>query len=333
MIAVEHVSKYYGAHRAVSDLNFEIREGECVGFLGLNGAGKSTTLRLLSCLVLPTAGRIRIRGLDVVEDPHGIRKLIGYLPDTPPVYPEMTVAEYLRFAARLRGLSGAELESRFERVLGTCTLEDVADIPIGTLSHGYRQRVGIAQAIVHGPALLILDEPIQGLDPVQIVEMRKMIAALRGEHTILLSTHILTEIERTCDRILMMHKGRIAAEGSEEELAARLSQERQLQLEVVGEETSLRRALARVSEVSKLVVEHLGDGRLRVMVRVDDAAREKVSRAIVQADLGLLSMETLSSGLEGIFLELSGEGRAQPQRSVPPTVSSKPQPPAAGALS
>jgi ABC-2 type transport system ATP-binding protein len=333
MIAVEHVSKYYGSHCAVADLNFEIREGECVGFLGLNGAGKSTTLRLLSCLVLPTSGRIRIRGLDVVENPHSIRKSIGYLPDTPPLYAEMTVTEYLQFAGRLRGLSGADLEGRFRRVIGTCNLEEVADSPISTLSHGYRQRVGIAQAIVHGPALLILDEPIQGLDPVQIVEMRNMIAALRGEHTILLSTHILTEIERTCDRILMMHKGRIAAEGSEEELAARLSQERQLELEVIGEEAALRRALARVSEVSRLIIDRTPQNTLRVTVRVDDAAREKVSRAIVQADLGLLRMESVSSGLEGIFLQLSGaaersEAEAKVVTQRPPT-----EPPAAGALS
>jgi ABC-2 type transport system ATP-binding protein len=333
MIAVEHVSKYYGAHCAVSDLTFEIREGECVGFLGLNGAGKSTTLRLLSCLVLPTSGRIRIRGLDVVDNPHSIRKLIGYLPDTPPLYPEMTVSEYLQFAGRLRGLSGADLAARHKRVLGSCNLEEVADSPISTLSHGYRQRAGIAQAIVHGPALLILDEPIQGLDPVQIVEMRNMIASLRGEHTILLSTHILTEIERTCDRILMMHKGRIAAEGSEEELAARLSQERQLQLEVVGEESALRRALARVSEVSRLVVAQTGNGTLKVTVRVDDAAREKVSRAIVQADLGLLSMEAVSTGLEGIFLQLSGAAERGEPSMMPSSVTPPGEPPTAGALS
>jgi ABC-2 type transport system ATP-binding protein len=333
MIAVEHVSKYYGSHCAVADLNFEIREGECVGFLGLNGAGKSTTLRLLSCLVLPTSGRIRIGGLDVVENPHAIRKSIGYLPDTPPLYAEMTVTEYLQFAGRLRGLTGSDLEGRFRRVLSTCNLEEVADNPISMLSHGYRQRVGIAQAIVHGPALLILDEPIQGLDPVQIVEMRNMIAALRGEHTILLSTHILTEIERTCDRILMMHKGRIAAEGSEEELAARLSQDRQLQLEVIGEEPALRRALARVSEVSRLIIDHTPQNTLLVTVRVDDGAREKVSRAIVQADLGLLSMETMSSGLEGIFLQLSGASeRSQAEGG---SVASRPasEPPVAGALS
>jgi ABC-2 type transport system ATP-binding protein len=318
MIVVENVSKYYGAHCAVEDLNFEIREGECIGFLGLNGAGKSTTLRLLSCLLLPTSGRIRVRGLDVVESPHAIRRFIGYLPDTPPLYAEMTVDEYLHFAGSLRGLDGADLQTRFERVIAQCNLKEVAQNPIATLSHGYRQRVGIAQAIIHAPALLILDEPIQGLDPVQIVEMRNMIAQLRGEHTILLSTHILTEIERTCDRILMMHRGRIAAEGSEEQLAARLSRGRRLELEVTGTEAALRSALSAVPGAADVLVERRPDGVLKATLRVDEGSRDRVSRAIVQANLGLLGMQSVATGLESIFLELSGA-------SLPPPPAPKPE--------
>jgi ABC-2 type transport system ATP-binding protein len=306
MIVVDNVSKYYGAHCAVRDLSFEIGEGECIGFLGLNGAGKSTTLRLLSCLLLPTSGRITVRGLDVVESPHAIRRFIGYLPDTPPLYSEMTVREYLLFAGSLRGLSGGDLASRLQKVSAQCALTEVANSPIGTLSHGYRQRVGIAQAIIHGPSLLILDEPIQGLDPVQIVEMRNMIAALRGEHTILLSTHILSEIERTCDRILMMHEGRIAAEGSEEELAAKLSSGRALELEVRGEEQALRSALAPLADASALAVERGEHGTLRATLRIDDGKREQVSAAVVRGGLGLLSMQTATTDLEAIFLELSG---------------------------
>ena len=319
MIVVDKVSKYYGAQRAVADLSFEIRAGECVGFLGLNGAGKSTTLRLLSCLVLPTSGRIRVGGIDVVENPHAIRKLIGYLPDTPPLYAEMTVREYLSFAGSLRGLDGAELARRLGRVVEVCNLTEVADDAISTLSHGYKQRVGIAQAIIHGPSLLILDEPIQGLDPVQIVEMRNMIASLRGEHTILLSTHILTEIERTCDRILMMHKGRIAAEGTEEELGARLRHGRRLELEVAGDEALLRQALSQVTEASELGVSRTAHGTLKATLRVDDAARDRVSRAVVSAGLGLLGMQATSTGLESIFLELSG---ANASESIPPATVS-----------
>jgi ABC-2 type transport system ATP-binding protein len=320
MIVVDQVSKYYGAQRAVADLSFEIAAGECVGFLGLNGAGKSTTLRLLACLSLPTSGRIRVRGLDVVEQPHEIRKLIGYLPDTPPLYGEMTVDEFLAHAGALRGLSGADLDKRRRRVLDQCSLTDVAGVTIGTLSHGYRQRVGIAQAIIHGPALVILDEPIQGLDPVQIVEMRKLIGELRGEHTILLSTHILTEIERTCDRILMMHRGRIAAVGTEEELEARLRSAEKLELAVRGDEAALKAALAGVagaSELSVLTAELGGTpGVLRATLRVQSAdVAEAVSRAVVSANLGLLALHPVRTGLENVFLELSG---APASPSLPP---------------
>jgi ABC-2 type transport system ATP-binding protein len=320
MIVVDQVSKYYGAQRAVADLSFEIAAGECVGFLGLNGAGKSTTLRLLACLSLPTSGTIRVRGLDVVEQPHEIRKLIGYLPDTPPLYGEMTVDEFLAHAGALRGLSGADLDKRRRRVLEQCSLTDVAGATIGTLSHGYRQRVGIAQAIIHGPALVILDEPIQGLDPVQIVEMRKLIGELRGEHTILLSTHILTEIERTCDRILMMHRGRIAAVGTEEELEARLRSAEKLELSVRGDEAALKAALAGVAGASELEVltTELGatPGVLRATLRVQSAdVAEAVSRAVVSANLGLLALHPVRTGLENVFLELSG---AAASPSLPP---------------
>lgn len=317
MIVVDQVSKYYGAHRAVTDLSFEIAAGECVGFLGLNGAGKSTTLRLLACLSLPTSGRIRVRGLDVVEHPHEIRKLIGYLPDTPPLYGEMTIDEFLAHAGALRGLSGADLSKRKQRVLEQCSLTDVAGATIATLSHGYRQRVGIAQAIIHGPALVILDEPIQGLDPVQIVEMRKLIAQLRGEHTILLSTHILTEIERTCDRILMLHRGRIAAVGTEQELEARLRGTERLELSVRGDAAALRAALAGVTGASELEVNAAEPGApvLRATLRVAaPEVAEAVSRAVVSANLGLLALHPVKSGLESVFLELSGA--ASP--SLPP---------------
>jgi ABC-2 type transport system ATP-binding protein len=320
MIVVDQVSKYYGAHRAVADLSFEIAAGECVGFLGLNGAGKSTTLRLLACLSLPTSGTIRVRGLDVVEHPHEIRKLIGYLPDTPPLYGEMTVDEFLAHAGALRGLSGADLGQRKQRVLDQCNLQDMADVTISMLSHGYRQRVGIAQAIIHGPALVILDEPIQGLDPVQIVEMRKLIGALRGEHTILLSTHILTEIERTCDRILMMHRGRIAAVGTEEELEARLRSTEKLELSVRGDAAALKAALAGVPGASELdVLAPEADataGILRATLRVQSSdVAEAVSRAVVSANLGLLALHPVRSGLENVFLELSGSAGSP---SLPP---------------
>ncbi len=305
MIAVEEVSKYYGSHRAVEGLCFEIAKGECVGLLGLNGAGKSTALRLLSCLLLPTSGRIIVDGMDVVEHSHEIRKRVGYLPEIPPVYPEMTVTEYLDFAGRLRGMTGGQVEKRRQQVIELCHLKEAAGATVGTLSHGFRQRVGIAQAVIHAPALLILDEPIKGLDPVQIVQMRKMLAQLRGKHTILLSTHILSEIEQTCDRILMMHRGRVAAEGTEQELEQRYGSRRVVEMEIRGSESELRAALGSLQEVEVLGVEAVGQHTLLMRARAPEDHREELSRAVVQAGLGLLGMRAVSTGLENVFLTLS----------------------------
>ncbi len=308
MIIVNNVTKYYGTHRAVSDLNFTINEGECVGFLGLNGAGKTTTLNILSCLLLPTTGHVTVRGVDIEENPHEIRKLIGYLPDRPPLYEEMTVVEYLQFAGQLRHMSKVAVKGRVPDVLDLCGLGAVQNQPIGTLSHGYRQRVGIAQAIIHRPALLILDEPIQGLDPVQIVEMRQMIRSLRGEHTILLSSHILSEIEQTCDRLLMMHEGRIAAEGTEGELSNRYRGATAVSLEVRGTEEQVRLALASVPGVRNVEVAPGAEGVQAVQLHADTDVREAVGAAIVHANLGLLSLRQTGGRLESIFVSLS-QGR------------------------
>ncbi len=308
MIVVDHVTKYYGSHAAVRDLDFRIEEGECVGFLGLNGAGKTTTLRLLACLLLPTSGRVTVKGLDAEERPHEIRKLLGFLPDTPPVYPEMKVRDFLRFAGKLRDMTSAQVEKRLPAVIESTGLSDVADDLIGALSHGYRQRVGIAQAIVHEPALLILDEPIQGLDPVQIVEMRQMIRDLRGKHTILLSTHILSEIEQTCDRILMLHQGHITAQGTEDELASRFGGGMAIELVARGDEERLREVLGGIEELTEVTVTPGEAGTLRVKLRAASDVREEVAKAVIAADLGLLSLARVTTGLENIFVRLSRGG-------------------------
>ena len=306
MIVVDRVSKFYGRNAAVRDLDFRIEEGECVGFLGLNGAGKSTTLRLLSCLLLPTSGRVTIRGFDVEEQPHEIRKLIGYLPDEPPLYPEMRVEEFLRFAGKLRRMSAEQLQLRLPKVMAQTGLEAVRDQTIGTLSHGYQQRVGIAQAIVH--------EPAQGLDPVQIVEMRALIRSLRGEHTILLSSHILSEIEQTCDRILMLHDGRIVAQGTEDELVHGMGEgpagyrealtAHWVELEVRGDEEALRGALA-LEGVEIVELTRGSSDVLRVKVKSVSEARELLATQIVNAGLGLRGLRRTSSALEDVFVRLS----------------------------
>lgn len=310
MIHVDKVTKYYGNHAAVKQLDFQIAEGECVGFLGLNGAGKTTTLRLLSCLLLPTSGRIQIRGIDAEANPHEIRKFVGFLPDSPPLYQEMPVTGFLRFAGKARQMDASRLAKRLPEVLDICGLKEVANADIGTLSHGYQQRVGIAQAIVHEPALLVLDEPIQGLDPVQIVEMREMIRRLRGAHTILLSTHILSEIQQTCDRILMLHEGHIAAQGSEEELAGLFTGGAMVELEVRGDAGALQDTLAQVEGIEEREILDTPEGTNRLRIRAARDLREDLSRTLIQGGFGLLSLSQKATGLERIFVNLSRGSQA-----------------------
>ena len=224
MIEIRDLYKYYGDRRAVGPLSATIEKGEIVGLLGLNGAGKTTTLRILACDLLPTSGTVRVGGLDVVDVPHEVRRRIGYLPDTPPVYLEMTVDEYLTFAAKLRGVTGADVEKRVDEALELTEVGSERDRPIGALSHGYRQRVGIAQAIVHKPEFVVLDEPISGLDPVQIVEMRDLVRSLGGEHTVVVSSHNLQELEELCDASAILDKGKLISAMSMSELTGQLAE-------------------------------------------------------------------------------------------------------------
>jgi ABC-2 type transport system ATP-binding protein len=308
MIEVRDLFKYYGERRAAGPLSFAINKGEIVGLLGLNGAGKTTALRVLACDLLPSSGTVLVDGIDVVEEPHEVRRRIGYLPDTPPLYGEMTVHEYLVFAARLRGLSSREAGRRAGVVERSAQLEGVKDDLISSLSHGFRQRVGIAQAVVHGPALLILDEPISGLDPVQIVEMRQLLRSLRGEHTIVLSSHILTEISETCDRLLVLGEGRIVAAGTEEELSASLGAAA-VELTVrTDSETRARELLSTVDGVRKIErvpAREAGHDVVTLRVEAEKDVREAASKALVGAGMGLLEMVSRKHELESIFLRLT----------------------------
>jgi ABC-2 type transport system ATP-binding protein len=306
MIEVQGLTKYYGEHAAIRDLSFNIKKGEVIGFLGLNGAGKSTTLRVLGCVLLPTAGQVRIDGLDLATQPHEVRKRIGFLPDVPPLYNEMTVGGYLAFVAQLRGVAAAEVGKRVREVEEKTALVDVHDQVVGTLSHGYRQRVGLAQAMVHNPQLLILDEPTSGLDPVQIVEMRKLIKDLRGQHTILLSSHILSEISQTCDRFLVINEGTLVAQGSEAELAQ--SSVVTVDIEIVGNIETAKTALSAVAgvklvEVVRAVADDAGAPQLRVQAAAE--LRPQLVRALVQANVDVLRVDRGALQLESIFMKLT----------------------------
>jgi ABC-2 type transport system ATP-binding protein len=310
MIQVEGLTKYYGAHAAIRDLTFNIERGEVIGFLGLNGAGKSTTLRVLGCVLLPTAGRVLIDGFDVVRDPHEIRKKIGFLPDTPPLYNEMTVASYLQFVAELRGVEATSAKKRVVEVEEKTGLSEVHGDVIGSLSHGYRQRVGLAQAIVHNPQLLILDEPTSGLDPVQIVEMRELIRNLRGSHTILLSSHNLPEISQTCDRLLVIQNGEIVGQGSEQELAARQGAGGAIEIEIVGpaERAPVEKALEIVKSLDGVAgarVAHESAHSATLQVDAPTALRPQLVRALVKADIDVMRVDAVSGQLESIFLKLT----------------------------
>lgn len=311
MIRASNLSKFYGGKRALGPVTFEISDGETVGFLGLNGAGKTTALRIMACDLRPSGGTIEVGGVDAVADPHAVRKRIGFLPENPPLYTDMIVSDYLRFAGELRGMSKAEVKRRLPEVLEITDTGDVAGDPIGTLSHGYRQRVGVAQAIIHDPKFLILDEPTRGLDPMQIVEMRNLIHDLKQNHTVMISSHILTEISQTCDRLLVLGHGKIIGAGSEQDLATSESEIRQVTVTIRppgGDDPKgqIRKVLAAIEGVTSVADPFEQGGGLSYALSTTKDCRADVSRAVVQGKLDLLKLDYSRSELENTFIRLVG---------------------------
>ncbi|MBV8760280.1 MAG: ABC transporter ATP-binding protein [Deltaproteobacteria bacterium] len=307
MIRATNVSKFYGGKRALGPVSFEINPGETVGFLGLNGAGKTTALRILACDLRPSNGTVEVGGVDAVADPHEVRKRIGFLPENPPLYTDMTVIDYLKFAGELRGMTATQVKKRMSEVLEVTDLTDVSGDFIGTLSHGYRQRVGVAQAIIHQPKFLILDEPTRGLDPVQIVEMRNLIHDLKQNHTVLISSHILTEISQTCDRLLVLGKGELLGKGTESELASHKGEIRAITVTLRGaDKAAMKTVLAAIDGVTKVAEPYEQGGGLSFSLSTNKDCRAEVSRAIVEAKLDLLKLDYSRSELENTFIRLVG---------------------------
>jgi len=318
MITVKELSKRYARNTAVDHISFEVAKGQIVGFLGPNGAGKTTTMRILTCFMPPTSGAATVAGFDVLEQPMEVKKRIGYLPETPPLYPEMETAEYLKFVGQLKGLSGAELKKRIDYVCERCAIADVRERLIGKLSKGYRQRVGLAQAIIHNPDVLVLDEPTAGLDPKQINETRDLIKDLAGSHTIILSTHILPEVEQTCEQVVIINKGKLVATDSVRNLQARARGAESMVLEVGGrngnlEPASVQQKLERVSGVSRVVCKSQVDSRavFEIESQKGRLVRGDLARAIVESGWDLNELRPAAMSLEEVFLQLTGKDKEE----------------------
>jgi ABC-2 type transport system ATP-binding protein len=312
MIKVQGLTKRYARTVAVDNISFEVEKGQIVGFLGPNGAGKTTTMRVLTCFLPPTMGTANVAGFDVLENPMEVKKRIGYLPESPPLYPEMEVIEYLTFVGRLKGIPSADLDRRIDDVVGRCAIGDVRTRLIGKLSKGFRQRVGLAQAIIHNPPVLILDEPTSGLDPKQIIEIRELLKALAGEHTIILSTHILSEVEHSCEHVIIIDRGKLVAIDTVSNLTNRLRGAEAVALEVEAADgrpnpTDVQQRLEQVAGVSRVVMKDSKNGRLTFEVESLQGRhiRAELARTVVNAGWSLSELRAVGLSLEDIFLQLT----------------------------
>ncbi len=322
MIEVEGLTKRYGPAVAVSDISFQVERGEILGFLGPNGAGKTTTMRVITGFLTPTAGTVRVAGVDVAEKPLEAKRHLGYLPENPPVYPDMRVREYLTFVARIKGVPRNDIKRRVDEVAEKCSIADVQKKQIGKLSKGYRQRVGLAQALIHDPDVLVLDEPTAGLDPKQIIETRDLIRGLAGRHTIILSTHILPEVSKTCQRVLVINQGQVVAEGTPEELTRRLQGYETVLITAEGPAPEIMDRLQRVSGVNLVEPREAADTRVTFEVHAEKGqdVRAELARAVVESGWKLLELKTSGLSLEDIFLKLTTKdlGEEAAANPVPP---------------
>jgi len=314
MIEVSSLTKRYGRATAVDGVSFKVEKGEIQGFLGPNGAGKTTTMRILTCYLPPTEGTARVAGHDVFSAPMEVKKRVGYLPETPPLYPDMTVLEYLDFCARIKGVAAKERKARVADAVEKCRVGDVRTKLIAKLSKGYRQRVGLAQAILHNPDVLILDEPTAGLDPKQIIETRELIRGLGGSHTVILSTHILPEVSMTCGRVVIINKGRVVAEDTPDNLTRRLKGAGTTRLEVRGDEAAVLEAVRGVPGVVAAAPRGGHDGVAVIDVEAEAGrdVRAELAAAVVSRGHGLVGLQQLGMSLEEIFLHLTTTDAEEP---------------------
>lgn len=314
MIEVENLTKKYGNHVAVDNLSFRVERGMIYGFLGPNGAGKSTTMNMMTGYIAATSGTVKINGYDILKDPEKAKKSIGYLPELPPVYQDMTVYEYLKFAAELKQVKKSERKQQIEDIMKQTSIDDVKNRLIRNISKGYRQRVGLAQAIIGYPEVIILDEPTVGLDPKQIIEIRELIKELAKKHTIILSSHILSEVSAVCDHIMIISKGKLVASDTPEGLMAMLKGGKQLQLCVMGEQDKLEEILKNMSEIKEytfLAPKEEGCVNVSIQTVPETDIRKKLFYELVNADMPIMELGLNEKSLEDVFLELTGDEEEQ----------------------
>jgi ABC-2 type transport system ATP-binding protein len=316
VIEVQHISKRYGRVTAVEDVSFRVERGEILGFLGPNGAGKTTTMRILTGYMPPTEGRAMIAGFDIFDHPLEAKRRTGYLPEAPPLYPDMTVREYLNFVARIKGVASKVRRDRVDTVMRRTRIADMADRHCAKLSKGYKQRVGLAQALIHNPDVLILDEPTAGLDPKQIIETRELIRSLAGDHTVVLSTHILPEVSQTCQRVVIINKGRVVAVDTPDNLTARLRGADALYVQVDAGGVDATEALAAVPGVIRVAGAETRGALASYEIESERGVdiRRDVARAIVTSGWGLLELRPMRMSLEDVFLQVTTE--EQPEETT-----------------
>jgi gliding motility-associated transport system ATP-binding protein len=308
VIEVDHLTKRFGSVKAVENVSFEVEKGEILGFLGPNGAGKTTTMRVLTCFLPATEGTARVAGFDVFDNPMAVKRCLGYLPENPPLYGEFTVNAYLDFVAKIKGVDSRERKKRIEEVKDRVSIKEYGNTLIKNLSKGYKQRVGLAQALVHDPQVLILDEPTVGLDPNQIIEVRQLIKGLSGGHTIILSTHILPEVSMTCQRVVIISKGRIAAMDTPENLTRQLQGSERVYLEVKGPETTIKEKIKEIEGVLRVDSNRLdADGAysFAVETQLKKDVRSRIARKVVDSGYDLMELRAMSMSLEEVFLQLT----------------------------
>ncbi len=308
MISVENLTKYYGVKKAVDNISFNVKKGEILGFLGPNAAGKTTTMRIITCYLSASSGTVRVAGYDIFENQLEVKKRIGYMPETPPLYTDMTVISYLNFVGSIKGLSGKKLCDRVKEVMNMTSVENVKNRITGKLSKGYRQRVGLAQALIHDPDILILDEPTAGLDPKQIIETRELIKSLAGQHTIVVSTHILPEVSMTCDRVLIINEGQIVAEDNIENLKKRIKGSETIFVEINGPKNEITEKLEKIEGVASVNFQNTKEDNLHsyhIETKPNFDVRRELARIVVNSEWGLDELRTVGMSLEDIFLKLT----------------------------